>query len=195
MMADYLKDVAQVLRAVPRQTLRAIGDRLWQAYQEDRQVFTCGNGGSASAASHFVTDLAKGIDFPPDARRFRAFSLCDNLSMLSAYANDMGYENVFCEPLCNLVEPGDVLIAVSGSGRSVNVLRAMERAKERGASVIALTGRDGGGMPALADICLIAPSDGMQQIEDAHLVVLHALYLDMKARGEAAPAMREAAAR
>ncbi len=190
MMTDYLNDVAHVLSAVPRQTLQAIADRLWRVYQEDRQVFTCGNGGSASAASHFVTDLAKGIDFPQNARRFRALSLCDNLSMMSAYANDMGYENVFCEPLCNLVEPGDVLIAVSGSGRSANVLRAMERAKERGASVIALTGRDGGGMPALADICLIAPSQGMQQIEDAHLVVLHALYLDLKARGEAAPALR-----
>jgi D-sedoheptulose 7-phosphate isomerase len=110
--------------------------------------------------------------------------------MLSAYANDVGYENVFCEPLCNLVRPGDVLIAVSGSGRSANVLRAMERARERGASVIALTGRDGGGMPALADICLIAPSQSMQQIEDAHLAVLHALYLELKARGEAEPALR-----
>ncbi len=186
-MTDYLNQVAHVLQALPREALQAMADRLWEAYRRDQQIFSCGNGGSALAAQHFITDLAKGVDFPPGARRFRAFSLCDNLSMLSAYANDVGYENVFCEPLRNLVRPDDVLIAVSGSGRSENVLRAMQAAKERKASVIALTGRDGGRMMEYADICLIAPSQNMQQIEDAHLVVLHALYLEMKARGEAEP--------
>jgi D-sedoheptulose 7-phosphate isomerase len=161
-----------------------MADRLWRAYQDDAQIFACGNGGSAVAASHFVTDLAKGVDLPAGGRRYRAISLVDNLSQLTAYANDMGYEHVFCEPLRNLVRPGDVLIAVSGSGRSRNVLRAMEAAREAGASVIALTGRDGGEMPRRSDLCLLAPAESMQQIEDAHLAVLHCLYLDLKERAE-----------
>jgi D-sedoheptulose 7-phosphate isomerase len=184
-MTDYLNQLAQVLQTLPRQTLQAIAERLWEAYTYDRQVFTCGNGGSASAASHFVTDLGKGIDVPAGARRFRALSLCDNLFTLTAYANDMGYENVFCEPLRNLVRAGDVLLAVSGSGNSENVLRAMATARKSGATTIGLTGRDGGRMKGEADICLIAPTESMKQIEDVHIAVLHALYLELKARGEA----------
>ncbi len=183
-MTGYLNQVAQVLQTLPRETLQAIADRLWEAYTYDRQVFTCGNGGSASAASHFVTDLAKGIEFPAGTRRFRALSLCDNLFTLTAYANDTGYENVFCEPLRNLVRAGDVLLAVSGSGNSENVLRAMALARECGATTIGLTGRDGGRMKGQADICLVAPTESMQQIEDVHITVLHALFLEMKGRGE-----------
>jgi len=185
-MSDYLDQVAGVIRSLPRETVSVIADRLWQAYQEDAQIFACGNGGSAVAASHFVTDLAKGVDLPAGTRRYRAISLVDNVSQLTAYANDMGYEHVFCEPLRNLVRPGDVLIAVSGSGRSPNVLRAMETAREAGAAVIALTGRDGGRMPEHSDLCLIAPTKSMQQIEDTHLAILHCLYLDLKARAEQA---------
>lgn len=181
---DYLDEAAGVIRSLPRETVQQIADRLWQAYQEEAQIYTCGNGGSAVAASHFVTDLAKNIDLPAGARRYRALSLVDNLSQLTAYGNDMGYEYVFSEPLKNLVRPGEVLIAISGSGRSPNVLRAMEVAQEAGASTIALTGRDGGEMPERSDICLIVPAESMQQIEDAHLVVLHCLYLDLKVRAE-----------
>ena len=187
-MTDYFAQVARLLASLPRDTVQAIADRLWQAYQVDAQIFTCGNGGSAVAASHFVTDLAKNVELPAGVRRYRAISLVDNISQLTAYANDMGYEHVFSEPLKNLARPGDVLIAVSGSGRSPNVLRAMEVACAVGLSVIALTGRDGGEMPARSDLCLIAPAESMQQIEDAHLVVLHHLYLELKARAERGPA-------
>ena len=183
-MTDYLDQVAEVLRALPREKMSEIAARLWCAYEKDAQIFACGNGGSAVAASHFVTDLAKGVDLPAGARRYRAISLVDNLAQLTAYANDMGYEHVFCEPLRNLVRAGDVLLAISGSGRSSNVLRAMETAREAGAAVIALTGRDGGEMKGRSDICLIVPVESMQQIEDAHLAVLHALYLDLKGRAE-----------
>jgi len=185
-MADYFDQVAKSLSSLPRETVRAMADRIWQAYTEGAQIFTCGNGGSALAASHFVTDLSKGVDLPPGRPRFRALSLADNLGLLSAYANDLGYEHVFCEPLRNLVRSGDVLVAVSGSGRSRNVLRAMEVARASGAAVLALAGRDGGEMPARSDICLMAPTESMQQIEDVHLAVLHCLYLDLKARAEEA---------
>ena len=184
--ADYFAQVAQMLGTLSTGTMQAMADRLWQAYQEEAQIFTCGNGGSALAASHFATDMGKGVDLPAGARRFRMVSLVDNVGLLTAYANDMGYEHVFSEPLLNLVRPGDVLIAVSGSGRSPNVLRAMETAKQAGASVLALAGRDGGLMPQAADLCLTAAVESMQQIEDAHLVILHCLYLELKGRAERA---------
>jgi D-sedoheptulose 7-phosphate isomerase len=133
-----------------------------------------------------VTDLSKAVDIPLGSPRYRALSLTDNLGLFSAYANDMGYENVFSEPLRNLVRAGDVLVAISGSGRSPNVLRAMEVAREAGAAVLALAGRDGGEMPERSDICLIADTQSMQQIEDVHLAVLHARYLELKAKAEEA---------
>lgn len=185
-MGDYFAQVAEALAGLPRETVAAMAERMWQAYQEGAHIFACGNGGSALAASHFCTDLSKGVDLPSGRPRYRAISLCDSLGLLSAYANDMGYAHVFAEPLRNLVGAGDVLLAVSGSGRSENVLRAMEVARAAGASVLALTGRDGGDMPSRSDLCLVAPVESMQQIEDVHLVVLHSLYLDLKARAEGA---------
>jgi len=185
-MSDYLDRVAALLQQVPRGSLTAIADHLWRAYCRDAQIFACGNGGSSATASHFTEDLSKGVDLPPGARRFRAISLVDSVPTITAYANDMGYDCVFCEPLRNLVRPGDVLIALSGSGRSRNVIRAMEAAKEAGATVVGLTGRDGGDMNGLADLCLVVPAESMQQIEDAHLVITHAIYLDLKERAELA---------
>jgi D-sedoheptulose 7-phosphate isomerase len=185
-MDDYLEQVAALIRGLPRQPVRDIVDRLWRAYREDAQIFACGNGGSSATASHFVEDLAKGVDLPPGAHRFRVISLVDSVPMLTAYANDLGYQHVFAEPLRNLVRAGDVLVALSGSGRSENVLRAMEVARETGAAVVALTGRDGGQMQRLADLCVVVPAEGMQQIEDAHLAIAHAIYLELKTRAEAA---------
>jgi D-sedoheptulose 7-phosphate isomerase len=185
-MPDYLDQVAQLLTQTPRESLAAIADRLWQAYRADAQIFACGNGGSSATASHFVEDLSKGVELPAGARRYRAISLVDSVPILTAYANDMGYDCVFSEPLRNLARPGDVLLAFSGSGRSPNVLRAMQAAREIGAASIAITGRDGGEMPALADLCLVVPAQSMQQIEDAHLVITHAIYLDLKSRAEQA---------
>ena len=109
------------------------------------------------------------------------------MPLLTAYANDLDYDHVFSEPLRNLVQAGDVLLVVSGSGRSGNVLRAMRLAREKGAKVVALGGRDGGEMPGLSDVCLVVPSESMQQIEDAHLAILHAVYIELKARAEERP--------
>lgn len=185
-MDDYLGQVASLLREVPRERVGEAVDRLWQAYCDDAQIFACGNGGSSATASHFVEDLSKGVEVGPGGRRFRAISLVDSVPMLTAYANDAGYEHVFAEPLRNLVRAGDVLLAMSGSGRSENVLRAMEVAQEAGASAVALTGGDGGKMEQLADVCVVVPAESMQQIEDVHLVIAHAIYLELKGRAEAA---------
>jgi len=183
---DYLDQVAGLIRAVPRDALRAVVDRLWRAYCEDAQIFTCGNGGSGATASHLAVDLSKGIGAQPGRRRFRVISLVDSMPTLTAYANDWGYEHVFSEPLRNLVHPGDVLLAVSASGRSENVLEAARVAREAGASVMGLTGRDGGDLIGLSDHCVAVPSESMQQIEDAHLVIAHAIYLELAARAEQA---------
>ena len=129
-MNDYLGQVAALIGKTPRQAIQDAIDRLWRAYRDDAQIFACGNGGSSATASHFIEDLAKGVDLPPGTPRFRAISLVDSVPVLTAYANDVGYEHVFSEPLKNLVRAGDVLVAVSGSGRSANVLRAMSTARE-----------------------------------------------------------------
>ncbi|UCC68743.1 MAG: SIS domain-containing protein [Armatimonadota bacterium] len=183
-MDDYLEQVAGLIRQVPRGAIEDAIERLWQAYRADAQIFACGNGGSSATASHFAEDLAKGIDVPAGYRRFRIISLVDSVPVLTAYANDVGYEHVFSEPLKNLVRAGDVLLAMSGSGQSANVLRAMEVAREAGAGVVGLTGGDGGAMQRLADVCIVVPAQSMQQIEDAHLVISHAVYLELKRRVE-----------
>jgi D-sedoheptulose 7-phosphate isomerase len=150
---------------------RAIGI-LRQARASGRRIFVCGNGGSASTASHFATDMVKGASFGKDSR-FRIMALTDSLSTLTAYSNDVSYECVFVEQLKNFAEAGDVLIAISGSGNSPNVLRAMEYANSIGCQTIALSGRDGGKLGPLAQLHLHVAHPHMGRIEDSHLVMLH----------------------
>jgi D-sedoheptulose 7-phosphate isomerase len=139
-----------------------------------RQIFVCGNGGSASTASHFVTDVVKGASYGRSTR-FRIQALTDSLSTITAYANDVGYDCVFAEQLVNHAEPEDLLLCISGSGNSPNVLRAVERAKEIGCKVIALTGRGGGALAGLADLNILVSEQHMGRIEDVHMVVCHVM--------------------
>jgi len=137
-----------------------------------RRIFVCGNGGSASTASHFACDIVKGASFGRESR-FRIMALTDSLPTLTAYANDVGYECVFAEQLKNFAEPGDLFMAISGSGNSPNVLCAMERANAAGCKTIALTGRDGGKLAPMAQLSIQVPVGHMGRIEDAHMVVCH----------------------
>lgn len=150
---------------------RAI-DLLREARDQDRQIFVCGNGGSASTASHFVCDMVKGASFNRDVR-FRILALTDSLPTLTAYSNDVGYECVFAEQLKNFARRDDVVIAISGSGNSPNVLCAIEYAASAGCRTIALTGRDGGRLGAIAELNIQASDPHMGRIEDVHLIVLH----------------------
>jgi len=145
---------------------------LKEARANGRHIFVCGNGGSASTASHFVCDILKGASYQR-ASRFRIMALTDNLATLTAYSNDVGYECVFAEQLKNFAEPGDVLMAISGSGNSPNVLRATEYANAQGLKTIALTGRDGGKLGPMAQLNIQAPVPHMGRIEDAHMIVCH----------------------
>lgn len=147
---------------------------LREARDEGRQIFVCGNGGSAMTASHFVTDIVKGASFGRD-KRFRAMALTDSLGTLTAYSNDVSYECVFVEQLKNFANPGDVVIAISGSGNSPNVLRALEYANSIGCKTIAMTGRDGGKLAPLAQVNILAAEPHMGRIEDVHMIVCHML--------------------
>lgn len=143
-----------------------------EARDQDRQVFVAGNGGSAATASHFVCDMIKGASYQRD-RRFRILALNDNTSTITAYANDVGYDSVFAEQLRNFARPGDLYLAISGSGNSPNVVRAMEYANQAGCRTIALTGRDGGKLGSLAQLHIHVAEPHMGRIEDAHHIVCH----------------------
>jgi len=143
-----------------------------QARDENRQIFTCGNGGSASTASHFVADMLKGASYGRSCR-FRIQALTDSLATITAYANDVSYDCVFVEQLKNHASPGDLLVCISGSGNSPNVIEAAKFAKELGCRIIALTGRDGGRLAPLADLNIGIGHPHMGRIEDLHLIVCH----------------------
>ena len=154
--------------------LRKVADIIRIARDEGNTVFTFGNGGSGSTAVHFASDLMKTAT-RPDLKRIRAISLNDNMPLTTAWANDSSYEHVFKEQLENLMKPGDVVIAISGSGNSKNVLLATEYARSNGGITIGLTGFDGGSLKSLASVLVVVPSNDMLRIEDTHLAICHLL--------------------
>ena len=160
------------------QAVEKIASVLLTARAEDRTVFFFGNGGSASTASHFVTDIAKvagGTQAHGPGKRFRCVCLNDNTPGVTAWANDVNYASVFAGQLQSLAVKGDVVVAISGSGNSPNVLEAVRVAKSMGLTTIGLTGMGGGKLKEMVDVALIVPSNSMQHTEDTHLVTLHVL--------------------
>jgi D-sedoheptulose 7-phosphate isomerase len=143
-----------------------------EARDSSRHIFVCGNGGSASTASHFACDMVKGASYERESR-FRILSLTDSLPTLTAYSNDAGYDTVFVEQLKNFAKAGDLVMCISGSGNSPNVLRAMEYANSIGCKTLALTGRDGGKLGPLAQLNIHVDAPHMGRIEDAHMIVCH----------------------
>lgn len=182
----YLDRLSTAVGALPRERLTQLGEMLYRVYRNEKQVFTLGNGGSASTASHMAADLAKNT-IGPNMRRFRVLSLNDNAAILTALANDLGYENVFREQLQNLIRPGDLLIAISASGRSPNVLNALRYAQSQCAETACLLGFDGGDAVSLCDVAIVVPSDHYGMIEDIHLIINHILvdYFQAKLAEEA----------
>jgi D-sedoheptulose 7-phosphate isomerase len=170
----YIERLQQAIAGLPRDEVATLGESLFRAYRNQKQVFTAGNGGSASTASHMAADLAKNT-IGPNMPRFRISSLNENASIMTALANDLGYEHVFSEQLVNVIGPGDVLIVVSASGNSPNVLRAIDYAQSRSAEVVGLLGFDGGRAAQLADIAIVVPSQHYGVVEDVHLVINHML--------------------
>lgn len=169
---QYKTELLKAIDSIDLASVEQAIEVLRRARDEGRRIFTCGNGGSASTASHFATDILKGASFGRE-KRFRIMALTDSLSTLTAYSNDVSYECVFVEQLKNFAEPGDVVLAISGSGNSPNVLRALEYANSIGCRTIALSGRDGGKMGPLAETHVRVAHPHMGRIEDGHLIVLH----------------------
>jgi D-sedoheptulose 7-phosphate isomerase len=169
---QYRQLLFQTLSSIDLKAVDQAIEWFRQAREEGRQIFVCGNGGSAATASHFATDMVKGASYGRPVR-FRILALTDSVSTLTAYANDVSYEAVFVEQLKNFARPGDLVMGISGSGNSPNVLRAIEYANSIGCRTLALTGRDGGRLAPLAQLTIHVPEPHMGRIEDAHLVVCH----------------------
>lgn len=168
----YFNEMKAVLDRIDREPIREAINVLHQARLDGRQIFIMGNGGSASTATHMVCDLAKNTRHP-DWPHYKVIGLSDNMAIFSAYGNDDGYDNVFRLQLANLMNPDDVVVAISTSGNSPNVLRAVELANERGATVIGMTGFGAGKLGPMVDIHLHVPSDCIEQVEDIHLMLEH----------------------
>jgi D-sedoheptulose 7-phosphate isomerase len=171
---NYIERLQAALAELPRERLARLGETLLRAYRNDKQVFTIGNGGSSSLASHMAADLGKNT-IGPNMKRFRITSLSENASIVTALANDLGYENVFYEQLVEVIAAGDVLIVISASGNSPNVLKAIRYAQANSAEVVGLLGFDGGEAANLVDIPIVVGSHDYGIVEDAHLVINHIL--------------------
>lgn len=170
----YFGAVQGLLDVVPFDAVDQVVAALMQANRAGQTVFICGNGGSAATATHFGCDLAK-RPIVAGQPRFRVIALTDNNALMTALSNDIGYDAVFAEQLLPLVRPGDVVIGISGSGNSRNVLNAMQVAREAGALTIGFSGYDGGKLKPLVDIAVHVPCDTMAMVEDVHLMLEHAI--------------------
>ncbi len=169
---DYIDDLRRVLGELSLTALAQFLELLKEAHQQDKQVFLIGNGGSAATASHMANDMVKGVAVY-GGHGFRAHSLTDNVALFTAIANDHGYNQVFADQLTTLAKPRDLLIVISGSGNSPNILRALERASEMGLATVGLLGKGGGKAAGLVDLAIIVPSDDYGPIEDAHMMIDH----------------------
>ncbi|MCX5884385.1 MAG: SIS domain-containing protein [Proteobacteria bacterium] len=172
---EYLDQVRELLDNISIKKIEEIMELIYKTYLSDRFIFLLGNGGSAATASHFACDLGKGT-VAPYQKRMKVMALTDNIPVITAWANDTHYEYIFSEQLAHFVSPGDLVIGISGSGKSKNVLNAIKLAKECGALTVGLTGFDGGEMKDIVDYCLIVSSNNMQQIEDCHLIITHLIF-------------------
>lgn len=176
---SYIADLHQILDDLPINKIEKVISILHQARLENKQIFIMGNGGSASTATHFVCDLAKNTrkeGWP----HFRVIGLADNMASFSAYANDEGYENVFARQLEGFVQPDDVVIAISTSGNSPNVVRAVELACEKGAQTVGFTGFGGGLLGGMVDVNVLVRSECIERVEDVHLMLEHMICMALR---------------
>ncbi|MHA2246032.1 MAG: D-sedoheptulose-7-phosphate isomerase [Candidatus Hodarchaeales archaeon] len=174
---NYLLEVSNLLNQMEDEfiiKMNRLTEILFKAREKKNTIFFMGNGGSAATASHFVGDLSKGtiVDGFP---RFKTIALTDNIPNMLAWGNDSGYEDIFIEQLKNLMEPGDVVIGISGSGNSKNVIKALNYANENRGISIGILGYDGGEMIKIVHESIHVPSFNMQQVEDIHVLVSHLL--------------------
>ena len=173
-ISAYLSDMQTTLSNLPIDTIEQVVHLLREARSQKKRVFLFGNGGSAATASHLACDLGKGTN-ASGKPRLRVVALTDNVPLISAWANDFSYDDIFAQQLQDQVEPGDIVIGISGSGKSPNVLNGIKVARSAGAVTVGLTGFDGGDLKSLVDFCIIVPDHSIDQVEDVHLMLGHVI--------------------
>ena len=173
-ISNYLDTLVETIENVNKIELEKCAEILLQAYKDNKRVFVCGNGGSASTASHFACDINKGVSYHL-TKRFKVISLVDNMATITAYSNDADYETIFVEQMINYFVEGDVVIGISGSGNSKNVLNAINYANKNGGITIGFTGFSGGKLKEIANYSINANVDDMQVSEDMHMIYVHIL--------------------
>jgi D-sedoheptulose 7-phosphate isomerase len=178
-LKNYICESAAAVQKTDFEKLEKIAQMIAESKPRGARIFTAGNGGSSSTASHMVNDLTKGCRVGENPG-FNAMCLSDSCAVVTCLANDFCYEDIYKIMLQTYAKSGDLLIVFSGSGNSENILRAVKEAKALGVSVIGFGGRDGGKMKELCDICIIAPTDSMEMLEDMHLIYEHALVVALR---------------
>jgi D-sedoheptulose 7-phosphate isomerase len=183
----YVRMYRAVCDNLPYRQISRMVEIIWEACRTGKRIFTMGNGGHCNTASHMINDIAKHTvssddkkQVVADANRFKTMCLNDSMSFVTGIANDMGYEQIFAEQLANWVERGDVVIGISGSGNSANVLAAFRVARSRGATTIAMAGFKGGKSATEADLCIVVPCDKMVMVEDFHMMISHMVADELK---------------
>ena len=171
---DYLALEKKTLEALSQKEIHDVVDAVLDAYEHEGTIYICGNGGSASTASHAANDFNKGISEYVD-KKWHFYCLNDNMATLMSIANDISYEEVFRFQLRGRLKPHDLVIGISGSGNSANVVNAIRYAKEQGVKAVGWTGYSGGKVKELADVVFYVPLDNMQVVEDMHMVLVHLL--------------------
>lgn len=169
---DYIEELKKGLNAFSHDQFERLVEVFLEAYDKSKQIFVMGNGGSASTASHWVCDINKGCCLHLH-KKFKMISLNDSISTMLAFANDLSFEDVFVEQLKNFFEPGDLVIGISGSGNSVNVLKAIEYANNNGGVTAGLCGFSGGKLHQIVHVPILSRIDDMQKVEDVHMIVVH----------------------
>jgi len=176
---SYFSELEQMVRAISRPDLERVLSLLENVYRSGHRIFIIGNGGSAATASHFALDLAKNT-IMAGAPRLKAISLTDHVPLITAWSNDTAYEHIFAEQLANMIEPGDMVIGISASGNSPNVINALLLARQYRAFTIGLLGARGGKMKDMVDAYVLAPGQNIEQEEDAHMILAHVITRHMR---------------
>ena len=174
---DYLKDLKKSIDNLNKEEMNDIFEIIYSAFESGKNVFLFGNGGSGSNADHIVNDFSKGA-LVYGGKKFKAISLSSNTALLTAWANDSSYEDIFSKQIEVMTEEGDVVIGISGSGNSKNILNAIKKGSEKGAICIGITGFEGGKLKKVCHKCFVVPSNHVGRIEDIHLIFLiHHFYI------------------
>jgi D-sedoheptulose 7-phosphate isomerase len=169
---DYLTRLGNTIKNLDQNSIKQCSKILLKAYENGNNIFICGNGGSASTASHFACDINKGVSYGLE-KRFRIIPLTDNFATITAYSNDVGYEDIFVEQVKNFYQKGDVIIGISGSGNSKNVLKAIEFVNQNEGVSIGWTGYSGGKLKSISHYSINANVMDMQTSEDIHMILVH----------------------